>query len=62
MRYLMYCNSYGDYELAVTGFKQIPQKTRARLARLDYSMAESKCPQGLPIARLMQEAVKKFKI
>ena len=60
MRYLMYCNSYDDYELAMTGFKQIPQKIRTRLARLDYSMAERKCPQGLPIARLMQEAAKKF--
>jgi hypothetical protein len=62
MRYLMYCNSYDDYKLAADGFKKIPQKIRTRLARLDYLMAERKCPQGLPIAKLMQEAARKFKI
>ena len=60
MRYLMYCNSYDDYGLAAAGFKKIPQKIRTGLTRLDYSMAERKCPQGLPIARLMQEAKKKL--
>jgi predicted aldo/keto reductase-like oxidoreductase len=60
MRYLMYCNSYDDYGLAAAGFKKIPQKIRTDLTRLDYSMAERKCPQGLPIARLMQEAQKKL--
>ena len=62
MRYLMYCNSYEDYELATAGFKKIPQKIRTGLTRLDYSRAERKCPQGLPIARLIQEAARKFKI
>jgi hypothetical protein len=62
MRYLMYCNSYGDDALATEGFKKIPQKIRRDLARLDYSKAERKCPQGLPIAKLMQEAKKKLEI
>ena len=62
MRYLMYGNSYDDDELASAGFKKIPQKIRTQLTGLDYSMAERKCPQGLPIAKLMQEAAKKFKI
>jgi predicted aldo/keto reductase-like oxidoreductase len=62
MRYLMYCNSYDDDKLAVDGFNKIPQKTRSRLARLDYSRAERNCPQGLPIAKLMQEAKKKLEI
>jgi predicted aldo/keto reductase-like oxidoreductase len=60
MRYLMYCNSYHDDKLAAEGFKKIPQKIRARLAHLDYSEAERKCPQGLPIAKLMLEAKKKL--
>ncbi|MGD9183194.1 MAG: aldo/keto reductase [Desulfobacterales bacterium] len=60
MRYLMYCNSYDDYEYAAAGFKRIPGKIRRRLTHLDYSLAERNCPQGLPIARLIQEAVKKF--
>jgi hypothetical protein len=60
MRYLMYANSYEDEGLAVEGFKTIPQKVRARLSRLDYTKAEHNCPQGLPIARLMRNAIKKL--
>ncbi|MGD9080458.1 MAG: aldo/keto reductase, partial [Desulfobacterales bacterium] len=60
MRYLMYCNSYGDYKLAAEGFNKITEKVRRRLTRLDYSRAEKECPQGLPIAKLMQEAKKKL--
>jgi hypothetical protein len=60
MRYLMYCNSYDDYEYAAAGFKKIPEKIRRRLTHLDYALAERKCPQGLPITRLMQEAKKKL--
>ena len=62
MRYLMYCNSYDDYKLAADSFNKIPQKIRRYLTDLDYSEAERKCPQGLPIAKLMQEAAKKFRI
>jgi predicted aldo/keto reductase-like oxidoreductase len=61
MRYLMYCNSYNDYKLAADSFNKIPQKIRRYLPELDYSEAERKCPQGLPIAKLMQEAARKFK-
>ena len=60
MRYLMYCNSYDNYALAADGFSKIPQKIRKQIARLDYSAAESRCPYGLPIARLMREAEKKL--
>ena len=60
MRYLMYYNSYDDYKLAAESFRNIPAKIRRRLTDLDYSMAEDKCPQGLPIARLMQEAKDKL--
>jgi predicted aldo/keto reductase-like oxidoreductase len=60
MRYLMYCNSYDNFKLAADGFRKIPEKIRTRIARLDYSAAESRCPHRLPIARLMQEAEKKF--
>ena len=60
MRYLMYCNSYDDYESAAAGFKRIPGNIRRRLIHLDYALAERKCPQGLPIAALMQEAIRTF--
>ena len=60
MRYLMYCNSYDDYKLAADSFNKIPQKIRRYFPELDYSEAERKCPQGLPIAKLMREAKKKL--
>jgi hypothetical protein len=42
------------------GLKKFRKKIRARLPHLDYSEAERKCPQGLPIAKLMLEAKKKL--
>jgi predicted aldo/keto reductase-like oxidoreductase len=60
MRYLMYCNSYDDYEYAAAGFNKIPENVRRHLTRLDYTRAERKCPQGLPIAKLMHSAIRTF--
>ena len=60
MRYLMYANSYEDDALAAEGFRKITPNIQRRLSRLDYSAAERNCPQGLPIARLMREAIKKL--
>ncbi len=60
MRYLMYYNNYGDSEEARRLFAQIPGKIRGKLLSVDYSIAESRCPQRLPIGKLMAEAVKKL--
>jgi predicted aldo/keto reductase-like oxidoreductase len=60
MRYLMYANSYDDHALAAAQFNQISPRVQSRLTRLDYATAERKCPQGLPIAQLMQAAKKKL--
>jgi len=60
MRYLMYYNSYGDRNRARELFAQIPVKVRNRLLSLDYRLAESRCPQHLPIGRLVAEAVSKL--
>jgi len=60
MRCLMYYNSYGEPEMAREYFAQIPAGIRERLAKVDYSLAEARCPQGLPIAKLMTEAVNKL--
>ncbi len=62
MRYLMYSISYNDRQLAVDEFRKISPKIRAQLADLDYSTAESKCPQKMPIAKLMQQAIRKLDI
>jgi predicted aldo/keto reductase-like oxidoreductase len=60
MRYLMYYNSYGDRKRARELFAQIPRKARNKLLRTDFSQVEARCPQHLPIARLVAEAATKL--
>lgn len=60
MRYLMYYNSYGDKIRARKLFAQIPHGVRNRLLSTDYTLAETRCPQHLPIAELVAEAVHKL--
>jgi hypothetical protein len=57
MRYLMYYNSYGEHDEARKLFAQIPPKARNRLLSADFSLVEARCPQHLPIADLIAEAV-----
>jgi predicted aldo/keto reductase-like oxidoreductase len=56
MRYLMYSRGYGDRDRAKSLYNEISRETRSRLARMDYSVAEQRCPQGMPIGKLMREA------
>ncbi|MHC4482549.1 MAG: aldo/keto reductase [Planctomycetota bacterium] len=60
MRYLMYYDSYGEQENARQLFAKIPRSVRNKLLSTDYSLAEAHCPQRMPIAKLMAEAVKKL--
>lgn len=60
MRHLMYYNSYGEKDMAKELFAQIPTNMRSRLLSSDYSLAEARCPQHLPIAKLVAEAVSKL--
>ena len=60
MRYLMYYNSYGEQEEARKLFAQIPGNVRNKLLSTDYSPAEARCPQHLPIGKLIAEAVSKL--
>ena len=60
MRYLMYYNSYGEQAKARELFAQIPGSVRSRLLSVDYSLAETRCPQHLPIGLLVAEAVSKL--
>ena len=60
MRYLMYYNSYGDKNRARELFAQIPVSVRNQLLSTDYSTAEARCPQHLPIGELVAEAVGKL--
>jgi len=60
MRYLMYYNSYAEKDRARKLFAQIPAQARNKLLSADYDLAEARCPQHLPIAKLMAEAVSKL--
>jgi uncharacterized protein len=60
MRSLMYHNSYGDKQLAKQAFAAIPSDAKTRLLTTDYRLAEQLCPQGMPIARFVREAVEKL--
>jgi predicted aldo/keto reductase-like oxidoreductase len=57
MRYLMYSRCYGEYGRAKAAFNELPLEVRGRIAAADYRSAENRCPQGMPIGRLMREAV-----
>ncbi|HSO60632.1 MAG TPA: aldo/keto reductase [Desulfobacterales bacterium] len=57
MRYLMYCRNYGNRDFARSRFRALPAETRAVMDRLDYTAAEARCPQRMPIGRLMREAL-----
>jgi len=57
MRYLMYYNNYGEQGNARELFAQIPRRARNKLLSIDYSFAEARCPQRMPIGKLIAEAV-----
>jgi predicted aldo/keto reductase-like oxidoreductase len=60
MRYLMYHNSYGEKELARQLFAELPAGSISGMLKVDYSLAEARCPQHIPIGRLMAEAFEKL--
>jgi len=60
MRSLMYYRSYGEYERGRQLFTRLPGVSGDRLKQVDFSPAEARCPQGLKIGQLMEEAVTLF--
>jgi predicted aldo/keto reductase-like oxidoreductase len=60
MRYLMYYNGYSDAEMARRNYAQLPADVRAKMIIADYSLAERRCPNRLPIAKLVKEAARKL--
>jgi uncharacterized protein len=60
MRCLMYCRSYGDRGFAAAEFKKIPPIVRRRMATLDFSSAERRCPRKMAIGQLMEEALREL--
>jgi predicted aldo/keto reductase-like oxidoreductase len=60
MRCLMYHDSYGNTAMAKQVFAQIPAGTKQRLSDIDYSVAEARCPNRMPIGKLVNMAVNKL--
>jgi predicted aldo/keto reductase-like oxidoreductase len=60
MRYHMYCRSYGHADWARQHFQALLPQIRQAMASADYTEAERRCPNGLPIARLMREALETY--
>jgi hypothetical protein len=56
----MYYNSYGEEDRAKELFTRIPSSARNKLLNVDYSLAEARCPQHLPIGQLVAQAVRKL--
>jgi predicted aldo/keto reductase-like oxidoreductase len=57
MRSLMYNHGYGDHAYARETFASLPVEARQRLAITDFSAAERVCPNRLPIASFVGEAM-----
>jgi uncharacterized protein len=60
MRFHMYRQSYGRMDWAREHFQRLGPDVRRRLAATDFSVAERRCPQKMPIARLMRQALEDF--
>jgi hypothetical protein len=57
---MMYYNSYGHRDRAREHFARIPQNMRNKLLKVDYTPAEARCPQRLPIAKIVADAASKL--
>ena len=57
MRYLMYARYYGEPGRAAALFRGLSPQMRRQMATVDYTAAETACPQAMPIGRLMKEAI-----
>jgi hypothetical protein len=57
MRYLMYTRCYQEPERAKFFFREMSPAMRQRMGEIDYTAAETSCPRGMPIGRLMKEAI-----
>lgn len=56
MEILMYSRAYGWRDSMVEKFATIPVEMREKINTSDYTAAEDRCPQKMPIALLMREA------
>jgi hypothetical protein len=52
----MYLHSYGRRDTARKWFQALPPEVRAGMVTADYSAAEARCPQKIPIAEVLKNA------
>lgn len=58
MRQLVYYRGHGHHQKAKDSFaRRIPAHAREKLLTTDYSLAEARCPQNIPIGKYVSEAV-----
>lgn len=60
MRFLTYSHRPDGLARARAGFSSLPAGTRERLAQADFRAAEARCPNGLPIASLVSDALRRL--
>ena len=60
MRFLMYSESYDEHDRAWRLFNTLPQTAREGMLTADYRLAETLCPQRIPIAGMVAEALQRF--
>lgn len=56
MRCLMYSRNYNEPGWARELFNKIPATEKERLLKIDFSIAERKCPQKIEIGKMVKEA------
>jgi predicted aldo/keto reductase-like oxidoreductase len=54
MRHSMYQHGYGDRDRARRFFSRLPAQVKANLIAADYTAAECRCPQRVPIGRILK--------
>jgi uncharacterized protein len=60
MRALMYHDSYGQVAEAKTLFAQATAQIKERLLSMDFSKAEARCPNHMPIGKLIADAANRL--
>jgi hypothetical protein len=52
----MYYHSYGDRDTALRLFNSLPPDAKSNILKADYAKAERRCPQNIPIAKVLKKA------
>jgi hypothetical protein len=52
----MYYHSYGDRDKALRLFNSLAPDVKSNILKADYSRAERRCPQNIPIGKVLKKA------